>query len=526
MTNSIHDIGESDCILISGSNTSECHPVISDVVRRAAQRKGANLIVVEPRKIPLAHEANIFLQPKPGTDVAWINGMMHVIWKEGLWDKEFVEQRTENFEELISVVEGYTPERVEEITGIPSAKLIEAARMYGSAKSASFLYAMGITQHTTGTDNVKSVANLAMLTGNIGRPGTGVNPLRGQNNVQGACDLGGLPNVFPAYQRVGDGEVQAKFEKAWGVALSDKPGLTVTQAGEKIAAGEMKAFYVMGENPLMSDADLNHLKKELEQLDFLVVQDIFLNETAQMADVVFPSVCYAEKDGTFTNTERRVQRIREAVSAPGESRKDWKIIADLSKAMGYPMEYGNAEDIFNEIITVTPSYAGITYERLENEGLQWPCPDADHPGTPILHTKKFVRGRGLFHAIEFIPPAEETDEQYPFILSTGRYYEHYHTGTMTRRSHALHLLCPEGFAETSKLDARKLGIEDGDLVCLKSRRGEINIKVRLTENCPEGVIFVPFHFAETMVNKLTNAALDPIAKIPEFKVCAVSVERI
>ena len=525
MTNSIQDIGEADCILISGSNTTECHPIIGDVVRTAAQRRGAKLIVVEPREIPLAKEANIFLQPKPGTDVAWLNGMMHVIWKEGLWAKEFIEQRTENFEALIGVIENYTPERVQEITGIPADKLIRAARMYGSAERASFLYAMGLTQHTSGTDNVKSVANLAMLTGNIGRPGTGVNPLRGQNNVQGACDMGGLPEVYPGYQRVADSTIQAKFEQAWGAKLSPKPGLTLTEVGEKIAAGEIKAVYIMGENPLMTDADLNHLKKELQQLEFVIVQDIFLTDTAQLADVVFPSACFAEKDGTFTNTERRVQRVRKAVQPPGESREDWRIIAGLSNAFGYPMEYASTDKIFQELSSLTPSYGGISFERLEKGGVQWPCPTPDHPGTQVLHASQFARGRGLFHAIEYIPPHEQPDDEHPYILTTGRYYEHYHTGTMTRRSKGLDLLCPEGYADLNPEDAAHMAIVQGDRVKLKSRRGQVEIRARLRGDCPKGVVFAPFHFNESMINQLTNPALDPIGKTPEFKVCAVAVEK-
>jgi len=525
MTNSIEDMEKSDCILIAGSNTSQCHPIIADAVRRAVQRKGTRLIVVEPRRIPLAREAHIFLQSRPGTDVAWLNGMMHVIWKEGLWDKEFIRQRTENFEALVDVIEAYTPERVEEITGIPSGKLIQAARMYGSAPRATFLYAMGLTQHISGTDNVKSVANLAMLTGNVGKPGTGVNPLRGQNNVQGACDMGALPEVFPGYQRVVDPGIRTKFERAWGVPLSSEPGLTLTQVGDRIASGQIKALYIMGENPMVSDANLNHLKKELDQLELMIVQDIFLTETAQMADVVFPSTCFAEKEGTFTNTERRVQRVRRAVPGPGESWEDWRIIVALSHGMGYPMDYASSEEVFREISSLTPSYGGISYRRLETGGLQWPCPTAENPGTRILHADKFVRGKGLFHAVQYVPPDEQPDLEYPFTLTTGRYYEHYHTGTMTRRSKGLDLICPKGYAEMNPEDAAGIGVGEGDSVMLRSRRGELRMQVRPTESCPRGVVFVPFHFSEAKINLLTNPALDPIAKTPEFKVCAIAVER-
>ena len=526
MTNSIEDIGEADCILITGSNTSECHPVIADVVRRAVQRRGAKLIVVEPREIALAKEAHLFLQPRPGTDVAWINGMMHVIRKEGLWDKTFVEENTESLESLLAVIEKYTPEHVEEITGIPASKLVKAARIYGSAPRATILYAMGLTQHISGTDNVKSVANLAMLTRNLGIRGGGVNPLRGQNNVQGACDMGALPNVYPGYQQVTDPAIRAKFANAWGVELPPNPGFVLSEVGEKIEAGQIKALYVMGENPLMSDADLNHVKNALEKLEFRVVQDIFLTETAQTADVVFPAASFAEKDGTYTNTERRVQRIRKAVSPPGESLEDCQIIAGLSRAIGYPMEYQSPEEVFDEMKGLTPSYTGMSYARLEREGLQWPCPTPEHPGTPVLHVDRFSRGKGLFHAIEFIPPDEEPDKEYPFLLTTGRYYHHYHTGTMTRRSQGLDMLCPEAFVEVNRQDARRLSLNHGERVRLRSRRGQIEIRVQETERCPPGLLFVPFHFRESMINLLTNPALDPVAKTPEFKVCAVAVERL
>jgi len=525
MTNSIADLEESDCFLITGSNTSECHPVIADMVRRACKRRGAKLIVVEPREIPLAREAHIFLQPRPGTDVAWLNGMMHVIWKERLWDEAFVKERTEGAEALFRTIDRYPPRRVEMITGIPQDQLIRAARMYGSAPRSAVLFAMGLTQHISGTDNVKSSANLAMLTGNVGRPGTGVNPLRGQNNVQGACDMGALPNVFSGYQRVSDINNRAKFEKAWGRPLSGKPGLTLTAAGEAIQCEKIKALYIMGENPLLTDADLTHVKKALARLDLAIVQDIFLTETARLAHVVFPAACFAEKEGTFTNTDRRVQRVRRAVPAPGQCLMDWEIIARLSTAFGYPMRYGSARDIFSELAALTPSYQGITYDRLEAGGLHWPCPDAKHPGTPILHQGQFVRGKGLFHAVEYRPPAEVPDTDYPFTLTTGRYYEHYHTGTMTRRSKGLDLLCPQGYAEINPEDAGEMEVEEGDRVVLTSRRGRVEMHARPNPACPRGIIFAPFHFHEARINLLTNPARDPVADTPEFKVCAVRLEK-
>ena len=396
MTNSIADIEESDCIMICGSNTSECHPVIADRVRRAAQRNGAKLIVAEPREIDLSKESNLYLQQKPGTDTALLNGMMHVIYKEDLWDKEFVKERTENFEALVETIEKYDPETVEGITGVPAEKIIKAARMYGSADNASFLYAMGITQHVAGTDNVKTVANLAMLTGNLGNRGGGVNPLRGQNNVQGACDMGGLPNVYPAYQPVTDEKNKEKFEKAWGAKLSSKMGIKMTELGENIKDGKIKGLYIMGENPLMSDPDLNNLKEELSHLDLVIVQDIFLTETGEVADVVLPSACYAEKDGTFTNTERRVQRIRKAVPAPGSAKNDIEIINGISKAVGYEMENEKAEDVFNELRKLTPSYGGISYERIERNGLHWPCPDEEASGDPSPSYQGFPKRKGAF----------------------------------------------------------------------------------------------------------------------------------
>ena len=524
MTNSVDEIEFTDLILAIGTNTTENHPVISSKVKRAVRRHGAKLIVIDPRDIQLTKYADIWLRKKPGTDVAVINGLMNVIISEGLAAKDYIEKRTEGFEALKEVVAKYTPEYVEEISGIPAEDLKTAARMYGAAKSAAILYAMGITQHTTGTDNVKSCANLAMLCGNIGIEGGGVNPLRGQNNVQGACDMGALPNVFPAYQQVANDEARAKFEKAWGVSLPAKPGLTIIEVMDAAHKGDIKGLYVMGENPMLSDPDLTHVEEALKNLDILVVQDIFLTETAQIADVVLPSVCFAERDGTFTNTERRVQRIRKAVPPPGEARTDWEIISDLSNRIGYPMNYVSAGKIMDEINRVAPSYGGITYERIEKEGLQWPCPNVDHPGTRYMHKEKFTRGLGLFHAVEYIPPAELPDDEYPMILSTGRVLYHFHTGTMTRRAKGPSERYPESLVEINPRDTEKYGVEDGKLVKLTTRRGSIEARAKVTDRSPEGVIFVNFHFREVAVNLLTNPALDPIGKIPEYKVCAVKVE--
>ncbi len=526
MTNTIADIEKAEVILVTGSNTTENHPVLSTFVKRAVKFRGAKLIVVDPRHIKLTDHAHLWLRPNLGTDVAWINGLMHVILKENLHDQTFISERTTGFDELSAMVEKFTPEYVESITGIPAGQIIEAARLYGSAGAGSILYCMGITQHTTGTDNVKSLANLAMLCGNLGIEGGGVNPLRGQNNVQGACDMGGLPNVYTGYQKVTDEAARTKMEKEWGITgLPDKPGLTVTQMVPKAYDGDFKAIYIIGENPLVSDPDLNHAEKSFSRLDFLVVQDIFMTETARQADVVLPAVCFAEKEGTFSNTERRVQRVRKALDPPGSVREDWRITAEISRRMGYPMNYDTARDIFTEIARVTPSYAGITYERIEREGIHWPCPSADHAGTPILHTQQFTHGKGVFHAIDFIPPAEQVDTEYPLYLTTGRVLYQYHTGTMTRRTEGLNERAPESFVEISTSDAEKNGLDDGEKIRIASRRGEITARVKVSDLAVDGTVFIPFHFAEAAANRLTNAALDPVANIPEYKVCAVKIEQ-
>ena len=528
MTNSIEDFDVADCIFVIGSNTTECHPIIGSAIKRAVMHRGAALIVADPRAIELTEFSEIHMQQKNGTDVALINAMMHVILEEGLEDREFIAERTEGFEDLTRAVEPYTPEMASKITGVPADDIVRAARMYAGAPAASIVYSMGITQHHTGTDNVLSLANLAMLTGNVGKPGTGVNPLRGQNNVQGACDLAALPNVLPGYQKVDDPALRAKFEKGWNVAsggLSGDVGLTVVEMTNAAYDGKLKALYIMGENPMISDPDVNHVEQALKKIDFLVVQDIFLTETAQFADVVLPAAAFAEKDGTFTNTERRVQRVRKALDAPGESRIDWEILCDLARRMGYDMNYANVSDIQDEIASLTPIYGGITYDRLEKGALQWPCTDAAHPGTPYLHKGKFSRGLGKFHAVEFIPPKELPDEEYPFVLSTGRILQHFHTGTMSRRSVVLDELVSVGTIEIHPDDAGRLGIVDGDRVKVASRRGEIELPAGITDRVARGSTFLAFHYRESPANRLTIAALDPVAKIPEFKVCAVQIRK-
>lgn len=524
MTNTIADIERADVILITGSNTTENHPVLSSFAKRAIRFKGTKLVLVDPRRIKIADFAHIWLRQNLGTDVAWINGMMHVIIKENLYDAQFLESRTEGFEELRKTVEPYTPDYVERITGIPADDLVAAARLYAGARVGSILYCMGITQHISGTDNVKSLANLAMLCGNLGIEGGGVNPLRGQNNVQGACDMGGLPNVYTGYQPVDDDAVRRKMESAWGVTgLPAKPGLKATEMIPMAGDGSLKALYVVGENPLVSDPDLNHAEKSIANLDFLVVQDIFMTETARHADVVLPSRSFAEKDGTFTNTERRVQLVRKAVDPPGQVKDDWEITCEIATRMGYPLSYERSRDIMEEIAGVTPSYAGITYERIEFEGIHWPCPVPDHPGTPVLHRDLFTRGKGLFHAIDYIAPAEQNDAEYPLYLTTGRLLYQYHTGTMTMKSDGLMDRAPACFVEISQEDALKYGLKDGGGVAVTSRRGRIDARLKVSGKAVEGTVFIPFHFAAAAANKLTNAALDPISGIPEYKVCAVKL---
>jgi len=529
MTNSIPEFEtDTNCFLIMGSNTSEGHPLIASRIMAAKEQRGAKIIVIDPRKTQIAHLADIYLPFRPGTDAAVLNGLMNVIISEGLEDKAFITERTEGYDEMKAAVAPYTPERVEEISTIPADKLRAVARLYAQSKPSAIVYAMGITQHTTGTDNVKSCANLAMLTGNMGVAGGGVNPLRGQNNVQGACDMGGLPNVYPGYQAVTVPEVQKKFQDAWGSTSGTKVGLTVTEMVNAVGDGKLRGLYVMGENPMMADPDLNHAYHCLEQAEFLVVQDIFPTETAQLAHVILPGAAFVEKDGTFTATDRRVQRVRKAVEPPGEARADWEILCQLAKRLGASgFDFASPKEIMAEIAKLTPSYAGISYERLEELGfLHWPCPSPDHPGTPYLHKGKFPRGLGHFHAIEFKEPAELTDEEYPYTLTTGRLMFHFHTGTMTRRSQKLDQEVQQAYVEIHPDDAAKIKLNGNKRVTVASRRGQIELDVRITKRIKPGIVFIPFHFAEAAANALTNAAIDPVSKIPEYKVCAVKIEAV
>ncbi len=525
MTNSIAEIEDADCIFIIGSNTSVAHPLIAMRVFRA-KAKGGKIIIADPRRIPLVAQADLYVRQKAGTDVALLNGMMQVILKNNWQNQTFIDERTENFEAFKAVVDQYPPERAAEITGIPAEEIAKMAELYARSEKSTILYTMGITQHHTGVDNVKSLANLAMLCGQIGRESTGVNPLRGQNNVQGACDMGGLPNVYPAYQAVTDLAVRDKFLKTWQVeALSDRAGLTIMEIMQGIEEGRIKALVILGENPLLSDPDSHHVEKVLKGCEFLAVIDIFPTETAGLAHVVLPGAAFAEKDGTFANTERRVQRIRKAVDPPGEAREDWRIIQELATRFGYPMSYASPKEIQEEIRRVAPSYGGISYERLEGEGLTWPCPTAEHPGTPFLHKDRFSRGKGLFHAVDYKEPAEVPDAEFPFVLTTGRLHMHYHTGTMTRNSPSLEKEGPEQLAEIHPADALDLGLAEGDKARISSRRGEILSRVTVTDRVSPGLVFLSFHYGESNANLLTNTALDPVAKIPELKFCAVKVEK-
>ncbi len=526
MTNSIPEIEGSDCIFIIGSNTIEQHPLVGSRILKA-KGKGARLIVVDPRQTPLVAFADVYLQIKPGTDVCFLNGFMSVLVAKSLIDREFISQRTEEYEEFKQKIEQYTPQVIQRVCGIVPADLERAALLYGEAKKASIIYCMGITQHTTGTDNVRSCANLAMLTGNVGRESTGVNPLRGQNNVQGSCDMGALPGFYSGYQPVAGKAVKEKFEKAWGVPLSDSPGLTMGEMFEAAHKKQIKAMYIMGENPMLSEPSLHHTQEALERLEFLVVQDIFLTETAQLADIVLPAASFAEKEGTFAATDRRVLRVRKAIDPVGDSKPDWVIISQLAQRMGSDQfNYASAEKIMEEVARLTPSYGGISYSRLDKgEILAWPCPGSDHPGTKFLHKGTFTRGKGHFYAIDYKEPAEMPDKDFPFVLTTGRVMFQYHTGTMTRKIPSLNHEASTGFVEVNPQDAKKLGLKNRERVTVRSKRGEIQIQTSITDTVAPGVVFIPFHFAESAANVLTNSERDPESKIPELKVCAVSIQK-
>lgn len=532
MSNSIAEMKDLDTFIVVGSNTSETHPVISTFMREAVVHNDATLIVVDPRGIEMTEFAKYWLRQTPGTDVAVFQAMAHVIVEEELYDREFIQERVEGFEEYAASLKTFTPELAEQISGVPADLIRKAAVAYGSAERAAIYWGMGISQSVHGTDNALSVANLALLTGNIGKPGTGLNPLRGQNNVQGCSDSGGLPNVFPGYQPVTDPEIRSKFEAHWGTELNPEAGLTTMEMVDAAESGAIKGYYVMGENPMMSEPDLRHARHVIEQLDFVLFQDIFLNETGEYADVILPAGSFAEKHGTFTNSDRRVQLIRPAIPAPGESRPDWEIIQDLARrvedklgkerSVGFTFQH--PEEVWDEMAELTPDFQGIDHQRLrEEDGVHWPAPTKDHPGTPYLFADSFPRGKGQLTPLEYTPSAELPDAEYPFILSTGRVLYHWHGGTMTRRS-KLDDIYPDATVEIHPEDAEELGIMAGDWIGVRSRRGEIEVRTIITERSPKGTVFIPFHFAEAAANELTLDVRDPHAKIPDYKVCAVAVE--
>ena len=556
MTNSMDDVSQNAALFfVIGSNTTEQHPVFGTMLRRAVRFRGAKLIVADPRRIDLVDFATIHLQQKPGTDIALLNGLMYLILENGHQNNAFIDERTEGYEDFIEVVKQYPPDLVSQITGVPEDLLRQAAELMGTSKPMATMWTLGITQHVVGVRNVFSLSNLQMLLGNIGIPGGGANPLRGQNNVQGACDMGGLPDVYPAYQPVSNEAMRLKFSQAWGASnlpnagegeisvngLDPMNGKTVTELVPEILEGKTKALYVMGENPITSEADSGHVRHCFQAIDFLAIQDIFPTESTEYADILLPGVSFAEKDGTVTNTERRVQMVRKAIPNQGDARQDWEIIADLSKLiLANPAEgertldltapwaawdYQSPNQIMGEVNALTPSYAGITHHRLNNgERLQWPVPSLDHPGTPILHTKGFTRGKGRFMPVDHIPAPELPDDEYPMTLSTGRVLYHWHGGAITRRSKGLSEIYDEALIELSPQDAIKLTVNGNSRVKVSSRRGSIVARAWITDRVPEGMVFANFHFPEANANELTLAELDPIAKIPTFKVCAIKVE--
>jgi formate dehydrogenase alpha subunit len=531
MTNAIDDFGKASCIFAIGTNTAEAHPVLAMKIRQSVRKNGAKLIVANPMEVDLVRDADLWLRLNCGTDVALLMGMCRIILDEGLHDASFIGERCENFEDFERGLEDYPLERVSEITGVDADLLLKAARMYAENSPATILYAMGLCEHSHGTDNVMATANLAMLTGNVGRPGSGVNPLRGQNNVQGACDMGALPDLFPGYQAVSDDSARKKFEEAWGGALDPELGKKLTEMIPAAIVGEIKALYIMGENPVLTDPDGNHVIEALTALDLFVFQDIFLNETAQFADVVLPAASFAEKDGTFTNTERRVQRIRKAIEPIGESKPDWWIVCEIAKRMDAKgFDYDNPSEIMDEIARLTPSYEGISYARLDERGLQWPCTSEDHPGTCILHSEIFPRpsGKGSFVPLRYRPPVETTSDEYPLMLMTGRQLYHYHA-TMTRKVEALNILMPEELVQISPRDAEVLGINSGDMVQVTSEQGAVEVRAKVTRAVPLGMVAMAFHFAECPTNRLISSrpeTLDPVTKTPAYKTCPVTIKKL
>ena len=530
MTNSIEDVTRhADVIMLVGSNPEEAHPVIGMQLRAAVER-GCRLIVVDPRDIGLAAQADIHLKLRPGTNVAFANGMVNYLIQNELYDEGFVRERTEGFEILAATVRDCTPSWVEDVCGIDRRDLVQAAKMYAAADAAAIVYCLGVTEHSTGTDGVMALSNIAMITGNLGKPGGGVNPLRGQNNVQGACDMGAGPDDLPGYQKVADPETLRRFEKAWGAELPRERGLKATECFPAMLEGRIKGLFLFGEDPVRTDPDTGHVIRALEALEFLVVDDLFLTETAKYADVVLPGRSYAEKEGTFTNTERRVQRVRKAVDGPAGARLDTELFTEVMNRMGYAQPQLSAVEVMEEIAAVTPSYGGVSHARLDGaevagRGLQWPCPTESHPGTPILHMGEFALGLGAFSTPEYQPSAELPDAEYPLMLTTGRILYQYNARAMTGRTEGLDEIANRSFIEINAHDAEALGVADGDRVRVSSRRGSIESTARVSDKTNPGETWMPFHFQDGNSNWLTNPALDRVSKALEYKVCAVRVEK-
>ncbi len=522
-TNSYDELTEMDCILIIGSNPTEAHPIVGWRVRTAIDN-GAKVIVCDPRRILLAESAHLYLQQYPGTDIALLNAMINFIIRENLQDEEFIEKRTEGFSELWETVKEYTPESVENITGVKASLIKRAAKVYAKAKRSCIMYSLGMTEHIVGTDNVMAMANLAMVCGHVGKEFSGLYPMRGQNNVQGACDMGALPNVYSGYQPVTDEAVRKKFEQAWAVNLPSRVGLTLTDMMFKAIEGTLKCFYIIGEDQLRTDPDTHMIERALGNLEFLVMQEIFLTETAKKADVVLPGASFAEKDGTFTCAERRFQRVRWAIE-PLSGKTDGDIIAEVSKRLGYIME-SRPKKVCDEMAALTPIFAGVSFERLEGNGLQWPVPAKEHPGTPVVHLGSFRRGLGKFIPVRHKPPAEVPDKEYPFILTTGRMLFHYNTGTMTTRVANLLREYPRNFVQINPEDAEKLSIKRQQRVKVKTRRGELVVLAEITDKIKNGVLWMPFHFSNEPTNVLTNSAFDPVCRTGEYKACAARIEKV
>mgnify|MGYP002610755209 CR=1 FL=1 len=529
MTNSFDELEQASCLFVIGSNTTVAHPMVGMRLMHC-HREGGKLIVADPRRTDLARLADVHLRLRPGTDVPLVNGLMHIIYENGWHDAAFIAERTENFDELRESLREWTPERTEEVTGVPRELLFRAAELYARSETSAIVYCLGITQHRCGVNNVRSLATLSMLCGQIGRPCTGVNPLRGQNNVQGACDMGAGPADFTGYQKVANPEMRAKFEAAWGVELNQAAGLKATECFPAMIDGRIRGLFLFGEDPVRTDPDTGHVIRALESLDFFVCEELFMTETAKYADVILPGRSYAEKEGTFTNTERRVQRVRKAVDGPAGARLDTEVFADIMRRMGYDQPTLTGAQLMDEVASLTPSYAGISHARLDSaavagQGLQWPCTGPDHPGTRIMHEGAFSRGLGGYSLAQYRPSAEQPDEEFPLIMMTGRVLAQYNAQAMTGRTEGLNQIDGTSFIEINDVDAAAAGIADGDRVRVSSRRGVIESTARVSGKTNPGEVWMPFHFQDGNANWLTNAALDNISATPEYKVCAVRVEK-